>query len=65
MTSSIMMFTLLGDAYIGDELVKEKTAVKLSLGEQVKVRASDKDAQVLFVSSTLLSEQLHGVDLLL
>jgi redox-sensitive bicupin YhaK (pirin superfamily) len=53
---SIMMFTLLGDAYIGDELVKEKTAVKLSLGEQVKVRASDKDAQVLFVSSTLLSE---------
>lgn len=53
---SIMVFTLLGDAYIGDELIKEKTAVKLTLGDSVKIKATDKDAQVLFVSSTLLSE---------
>ena len=33
---SIMMFTLLGDAYISGELIKEKTAVKLSQGNSVE-----------------------------
>lgn len=53
---SVMLFTLLGDAYIGGELVKEKTAVKLTSGDHVKIKAADKNAQVLFISSTLLAE---------
>lgn len=53
---SVMVFTLLGDAYIADELVKEKTAVKLTSGNNVKIKATDKNAQVLFISSTLLDE---------
>lgn len=54
--SSIMVFTLLGDAYIGDQLISEKTAVKLTSGDSVKIKATDKKAQVLFISSTLLNE---------
>ena len=53
---SVMVFTLLGDAYIGGELVKEKTAVKLTSGDYVNIKATDKNAQVLFVSSTILDE---------
>lgn len=53
---SIMVFTLLGNAYIGGELVKEKTAVKLSAGERLVIGASDQPAQVLFVSSRMLDE---------
>lgn len=53
---SVMVFTLLGDAYIGGELVKEKTAVKLNSGDYVNIKATDKNAQVLFMSSTALNE---------
>lgn len=53
---SVMVFTLLGDAYIGGELVKEKTAVKLTSGDQVEIKAADEKAQVLFMSSTRLDE---------
>jgi redox-sensitive bicupin YhaK (pirin superfamily) len=53
---SVMVFTLLGDAYIGDELVKEKTAVKLTSGDNVEIKATDKNAQVLFISSIVLNE---------
>lgn len=53
---SVMVFTLSGDAYIGGELTKEKTAVKLSPGDYAEIKATDKSAQILFVSSTLLSE---------
>ena len=53
---SVMVFTLLGEAYIGDELVKEKTAAKLTLGERVVIKAGDKNAQVLFISSEKLDE---------
>ena len=55
---SIMMFTLLGDAYISGELVKEKTAVKLSQGNSVEIKSTDTKAQVLFVSSTRLDESI-------
>lgn len=55
---SIMLFTLLGDAIIGGELVKEKTAVKLTEGEFVKIKATSKNAQVLFVSSKSLNEPI-------
>lgn len=53
---SVMVFTLLGDAYVGGELVKEKTAVKLSAGDHVELKATDQAAQLLFVSSTRLEE---------
>ena len=53
---SVMVFTLLGDAYIGGELVKEKTAVKLTEGDHVEIRVSDKKSQVLFISSEMLEE---------
>lgn len=53
---SVMIFTLSGDAYIGGELIKEKTAAKLTEGSHVPIKAADKNAQVLFVSSTLLDE---------
>ena len=56
--NSVMLFTLLGDAYIGDELVKEKTAVKLTTGDQVKIMATDISAQILFVSSQMLAEPI-------
>lgn len=53
---SVMVFTLLGDAYIGGELVKEKTAAKLTPGGHVRIKAADQSAQVLFISSTALDE---------
>ena len=53
---SVMVFTLLGNAYVGNKLIQEKTAVKLTAGDHVTIRATDEKAQVLFISSTLLSE---------
>jgi redox-sensitive bicupin YhaK (pirin superfamily) len=53
---SVMVFTLSGDAYISGEAVKEKTAVKLSAGDYAEIKSTDKSAQILFVSSTILSE---------
>ena len=53
---SVMIFTLSGNAYIGGELVREKTAVKLTSGDHIEIMATDKNAQVLFVSSTFLNE---------
>ena len=52
----VMVFTLLEDAYVAGELVKEKTAVKLSSGDQVEIKAADKKAQVLFICSKRLDE---------
>ena len=45
-----------GNAYIGGDLVKEKTAAKLSSGDQVEIRAADEKTQVLFISSKRLDE---------
>ena len=53
---SVMVFTLSGEAYVGGEWVKEKSAVKLSSGHYVNIKATDKKAQVLFISSKFLSE---------
>ena len=55
---SVMIFTLVGDAYIGGELVKEKTAAKLAAGDHVVIKAADKNAQVLFISSLVLREPI-------
>lgn len=53
---SVMVFTLLGDAYIGGEPVKEKTAVNLTAGDRVVIKAAEEKAHVLFVSSKRLDE---------
>ncbi len=53
---SVMAFTLVGEANIGGTVIKEKTAVKLTEGDQVVIKSTDRAAQVLFVSSTLLNE---------
>ena len=53
---SVMVFTLLEDAYIAGELVKEKTAVKLTPGDSLEIKATEKKAQVLFISSKRLDE---------
>ncbi|NLB50064.1 MAG: pirin family protein [Clostridiaceae bacterium] len=53
---SVMAFTLLGDARIAGELIKEKTAVKLTPGDYVNIEATDLPAQVLFMSSVRLDE---------
>ncbi|MFA7367591.1 MAG: pirin family protein [Bacilli bacterium] len=53
---TVMMFTLLGEAYISGVYVKEKTAVKLSSGDTIDIKTTDKTAQILFVSSIPLKE---------
>lgn len=53
---AVTVFTLLGDAYIGGDLVKEKTAVKLSSGDTIEIKAANEKAQVLFISSQRLSQ---------
>lgn len=53
---SVMLFTLLGNVYISGEWVKEKTAVKLTIGDQVEIKTTDEKAQVLFISSKRLDE---------
>ena len=55
---SVMVFTLLGDAIVGDVLIKEKTAVKLSSGDFLMIKAKDEKSQVLFVSSKALAEPI-------
>ncbi|MCK9436720.1 MAG: pirin family protein [Synergistaceae bacterium] len=55
---SAMIFTLSGDAYIGGEHVKEKTAVKLTPGDHVEIKAADTNMQVLFISSLKLGETI-------
>ena len=54
--SSVMLFTLLGDAIIAGERVVEKTAVNLTAGDFVKIEATDEKAQVLIMSSRFLGE---------
>ena len=53
---SVMVFTLVGDAYVGGTLVKEKTAVKLTEGTHVNIKSTNEKAQVLFISSVMLDE---------
>ena len=53
---SAMVFTLIGDALIGQELVEEKTAVKLTAGDQVTLGAAECPVQILFMSSVRLGE---------
>jgi redox-sensitive bicupin YhaK (pirin superfamily) len=55
---SVMLFTLLGDCTIGGEFIEEKTAVKVGDGDYIKLKTTDKSAQVLFISSQRLEEPI-------
>ena len=55
---SVMLFTLLGSVYIEDELVEEKTAVKLTEGNSLSIKNGDEKAQVLYISSKALNEPI-------
>ena len=54
--NSIMVFTLLGQITIEGELVKEKTAAKLTNGDKLNIKNNGNFAQVLFISSKALNE---------
>ncbi|HHI9463352.1 TPA: pirin family protein [Enterococcus faecalis] len=53
---SVMIFTLLGNVYINDEHIEEKTAVKLTEGDSLTIKNGDQDAQVLYMNSRALNE---------
>ena len=53
---SIMLFTLVGDIEVAGEVVKEKTAAKLSDGDSVRIKSLTDGAQVLYISSKKLYE---------
>lgn len=55
---SIMLFTLLGNAYINDELIEEKTAVKLTKGTSIQIQTKNNNAHVLYISSRALNEHI-------
>lgn len=53
---SVMIFTLVGDVYVDGELIQEKTAAKLTKGDVLEIKNTDKPAQVLFMKSKELNE---------
>lgn len=55
---SVMVFLLQGEAYIGEELIKEKVAAKLTEGELLNIRTAGKHAQILLMSSLAIQESI-------
>lgn len=53
---SIMLFTLVGEIEVAGEKVSEKTAVKLSEGDSLKITSISDGAQILYMSSRKLDE---------
>lgn len=58
MDKSVLVFLLLGDAKVADEVISEKTAVKLSEGTSLDIEALDEDIQILYISSDKLGEPI-------
>ncbi len=56
--NSVMVFTLVGNAFVAGQLVPEKTAVKLTAGDQVVLKAENTKVQILFISSRKLDEMI-------
>ncbi|MEG0283986.1 MAG: pirin family protein [Erysipelotrichales bacterium] len=56
--ASIVLFTLMGEAYVDGQLIEEKTAVKLTQGSTLTIETKDSNAQVLFLSSLALNESV-------
>lgn len=55
--ASITLFTLSNGVFVNGEYVEEKTAVKLTEGDSLKLR-SDESCQVLFIKSITLKEPI-------
>lgn len=55
---SVMVFTLLGEIYINDELIEEKTAVKLTEGDSLEIKSNKDDSQILYIKSKALEEPI-------
>lgn len=56
MDESIMLFTLVGEIEVAGEKVDEKTAVKLSEGDCLKITSLSDGTQILYMSSKKLEE---------
>ncbi|WP_288545510.1 pirin family protein [uncultured Helicobacter sp.] len=55
-SQNVVLFLLQGDALVQGQLVREKTAIKLSPGGDLSLSSMDKNAQILFLSSIALHE---------
>ena len=53
-----MIFTLLGDVIVGDTLIEEKTAVRLTPGTSIHLKSHHTPSQVLFIRSKPLKEPI-------
>ncbi len=53
---TVVLFSLVGPVKISDVQIREKTAVKLTSGDKVVIKAGKVPSQVLFLSSLPLSE---------
>lgn len=58
MGASVLLFTLIGKMAVGGKIIQEKTAVKLSQGDVVKIESFEQKVQVLFVSSVAIDEPI-------
>lgn len=57
--NSVMAFTLLGSLWLAGEQIPEKTAVKLSEGDFLRIRTGEAGARLLVMSSLSLKEPVH------
>lgn len=53
---SVMVFLLLGNGKVADEVIEEKTAVKLTNGTSLDIESMDEGLQILYMSSDRLDE---------
>lgn len=58
MDDFVMIFTLLGDVIVGDTLIEEKTAVRLTPGTSIHLKSHHTPSQVLFIRSKPLKEPI-------
>lgn len=55
---AVILFTLVGDIFVGDTHIPEKTAVRLSEGDLVTIKNGTHPAQVLYMSSEAIHEPI-------
>ena len=55
---SVLVFLLSGDAKVANEIISEKTAVKLTEGNSLDIESLHDDIQILFISSDKLEEPI-------
>lgn len=55
---SVMIFALVGDVFINDERIEEKSAASMTQGTSLTIRSGDSAAQVLYMSSRPLREPI-------